>query len=101
MTAFLPPCTYDRYEGCSYEIMFNFKKVLKNCRFRSDKSVEAMVMEQFQQQSRELFPEGIKQLLHQWGAYLSTLKRQQSSSGLQFYNPHRYNVMCELKINVS
>jgi hypothetical protein len=82
-----------RYEGCSDEVMFNVKKVLKNFRFRLDKNVEAMVMEQVQQQPSELFPGGIQQLVHQWDACLSALRGNNQRVGFSCITPHRYDVI--------
>jgi hypothetical protein len=41
------------------------KKVLKGCRFGSDKDVKITVVQWFQQ-PREFSAEGIHQLVHQW-----------------------------------
>jgi hypothetical protein len=49
---------------------FSLKTVLKGCRFESDKYVEAMAVQCFQQQPMEFFLNGVQWLVCQWDAYL-------------------------------
>jgi hypothetical protein len=56
---------------CDFHVPGLFKKVLKGCRFKSNKDVKDMVVQRSQHQPREFSVEEIHQLMWQWDACLN------------------------------